>query len=193
MSPTRYPDGATGPFPKPPLSFVDGDDRTVEVRPSDGGRTTRATLVEMYDDFDPADRAQGIPPNGRDRVREWLDAVLADDCHNVVARDRDGENAVGHATLVPDEDAWELAIFVLQSHQGAGVGTRLLRALLGHAERVGVEKVWLTVERWNRPAVALYEKTGFETADAESFELVMTIRLAPDAYGDRDPGPTDVG
>jgi ribosomal protein S18 acetylase RimI-like enzyme len=37
--------------------------------------------------------------------------------------------------------------------------------------------VWLTVERWNRPAVNLYEETGFETSDAESFELEMTVRL----------------
>ncbi|MFB6126089.1 MAG: N-acetyltransferase family protein [Halolamina sp.] len=192
MSPARtYPDGATGPFPKPPLSFVDGDGRTVAIRPFDGEEATRTALVEMYDDFDPADRAQGIPPNGRDRIEEWLDNILADDCRNVVAWD--GDDAVGHATLVPDEDAWELAIFVLQAYQGAGVGTRLLRALLGHAERAGIERVWLTVERWNQPAVALYEKTGFETADAESFELEMAIRLAPDAYGDRDPGPTDVG
>jgi len=39
----------------------------------------------MYDAFDPADRAQGIPPGGEKRIREWLDAILGDDCLNVIA------------------------------------------------------------------------------------------------------------
>jgi len=37
--------------------------------------------------------------------------------------------------------------------------------------------VWLTVERWNRAAVALYEDVGFERSGTESFELEMSLRL----------------
>ncbi|ESS03241.1 MAG: hypothetical protein A07HR67_01636, partial [uncultured archaeon A07HR67] len=33
------------------------------------------------------------------------------------------------------------------------------------------------VERWNRAAVSLYEKIGFETSNAQSFELEMALRL----------------
>ncbi|CDK40799.1 GCN5-related N-acetyltransferase [Halorubrum sp. AJ67] len=40
--------------------------------------------------------------------------------------------------------------------------------------------MWLTVERWNRAAVSLYKKIGFETSDAESFELEMGLRLNPE-------------
>ena len=72
------------------------------------------------------------------------------------------------------------SIFVLQSHQGAGIGTALIESVLGHGADQGISQVWLTVERWNRPAVGLYEKIGFETTDAESFELEMAIRLDPD-------------
>jgi ribosomal protein S18 acetylase RimI-like enzyme len=91
----------------------------------------------------------------------------------------EGDRVVGHATLVPDEDGEtvELAIFVHHDYQGAGIGSKLIRGLLGHGQRVGVEKVWLTVERWNDAAVALYESVGFETSSAESFELEMTLRL----------------
>ncbi len=37
--------------------------------------------------------------------------------------------------------------------------------------------MWLTVERWNDPAISLYEKVGFEISSAESFEIEMAIRI----------------
>jgi ribosomal protein S18 acetylase RimI-like enzyme len=171
-----YPDDPAGPFPTPPVTFVDRDGREITVRAYDPGADDREALVEMYEQFDPADRAQGIPPARESRIRSWLEAILDGDCLNVVALD--GDVAAGHATLVPDGGAYELAIFVLQAYQRAGIGTRMLEVLLGYGASEGVERVWLTVERWNRAAVALYEKTGFETSDAESFELEMTLRLA---------------
>jgi len=173
-----YPDEVAAEFPRPPVTFADREGRDIELRAFDDpdGEAFDA-VVEMYVDFDPADRAQGVPPVGEERVREWLDTLLSQDGFDVVAWD--GDRVAGHATLVPDDDAtYELAIFVHQDYQGAGIGTELIEALLGHGQREGAELVWLTVERWNRPAVALYEKVGFETASAESFEMEMAIRLA---------------
>jgi ribosomal protein S18 acetylase RimI-like enzyme len=174
-----YPDEVAAAFPAPPVSFTDGEGRDIEVRDFDGENAGGAefdALVEMYDDFDPADRAQGVPPVGEDRVRDWLDTLLEQDGFDVVAWH--GDEVAGHATLVPDDEStYELAIFVHQSFQGAGIGTKVIEALLGHAQAEGAEFVWLSVERWNRPAVALYEKVGFETASAESFEMEMAIRL----------------
>jgi len=169
-----YPDDPADAFPRPPRTFTDGEGREVEVVAADAADTE--DLVEMYLDFNPEDRAQGIPPVKDEAIRKWLDVILGDDCLNVVAR-HDGD-AVGHATLVPDnEDEHELAIFVLQAYQGAGIGTALVETLLGHGQEQGIEQVWLTVERWNEPAIALYEKVGFETSNAESFEVEMAIRL----------------
>ncbi len=173
MSDRRYPDEVAGPFPCPPIVQEDGEGRSVSIEVFEGDREE---LVEMYDDFDPADRAQGIPPVGEERIRNWLDHLLCPDCYNVVAT-HDG-SVVGHATLVGDDDGtYELAIFVHQSFQGAGIGTILLEALLGHGEDAGIDRVWLTVERWNRPAINLYKKVGFETSNAQSFEHEMSIRL----------------
>jgi GNAT superfamily N-acetyltransferase len=177
--PDRYPDDVAGPFPEPPRRFEDREGRRIEIRSSDGGDEERAALSAMYEAFDPADRAQGLPPSRPSQLDDWLDRILADECYNVIAWD--DEDAVGHATLVPEgepDEPYELAIFVHQPYQGAGIGTHLMQALLGHGAESGVNRVWLTVERWNRAAVALYHKIGFETADAENFELEMAIRLA---------------
>ncbi|WP_410766345.1 GNAT family N-acetyltransferase [Haloferax sp. DFSO60] len=179
MSTRIYPDSIASPFDPPPQSFSDREERTIELRGYDGLDEELEALVEMYDSFDPADRAQGIPPGREDRIREWLENILGEDCHNVIAWD--GDEVAGHATLVPDGDAYELAIFVHQTYQRAGIGTKLIKSLLGYGRENGVEKVWLTVERWNRAAVGLYQSVGFETSDSESFELEMTIRLAESA------------
>ena len=167
-------------FPRPPAIFDDREGRRIAIRTLGDGpvgpRPEREALVEMYASFDPADRAQGIPPTGEPAVREWVDDLLEADAVHVLAWHDD--HVAGHATLVADgEGGYELAIFVHQSHQRAGIGTRLIRCLLGEGAARGIEQVWLTVERWNQVAVDLYEAVGFETTGVESFELEMAIDL----------------
>lgn len=168
------------PFPAPPRSVDDAEGRSIQLRGYADGvdAGTVDALTAMYVDFDPAQRAQGTPPVGESAVSEWLDSVLAG-VSSVAWHD---ERAVGHVAFVPDGTArHELAIFVHQAYQGAGIGTELVRLLLGHGASQGAEKVWLTVERWNRPAVSLYESQGFETTSQESFELEMSLRLDAEA------------
>jgi GNAT superfamily N-acetyltransferase len=197
MSPDRvYPDEPAGEFDRPPLSFDDGEGRSITLRNFEELEDAHESLVEMYVAFDPEDRAQGIPPSGERQVRDWLEHILGGDCVNVVAVVPDGR-VIGHATLVPDvpqarrgnggeagapatedPEAYELAIFVLAAYQGAGIGTHLIEGLLGAGQAAGVERVWLTVERWNHPAVAVYKKVGFEMSKTDNFELEMSLRLA---------------
>ena len=173
-----YPDTVAGPFETPPLSFEDREGREIELRPYDGSDGEFESLVAMYVAFDPADRAQGIPPGTEARIRSWLDGLVEKDGLNVIAWDDD--TVAGHATLVPDDGTHELAIFVLQAYQEAGIGTRLMRGLLGYGADNGVDRVWLSVERWNKPAIGLYEKLGFEVSGSESFEMEMSARIATD-------------
>jgi len=169
-----YPDEPADEFPRPPRTVTDREGREVELVSADA--SDHDSVLEMYLSFDPADRAQGIPPAREEAIEDWLDTILGEDTLNVVAV-HEG-SVVGHATLVPDRHGeHELAIFVLQAFQGAGIGTHLVETLLGLAQSAGLEKVWLTVGRWNDPAVALYKKVGFETTEAESFEIEMSIRL----------------
>lgn len=170
----HYPDEPSGPFPDPPRTFEDGDGRDIDILAAD--ESDREALFSMYLAFDPEDRAQGIPPIQDHAIERWLEQVTAEDCLGVVAAY--GEEAVGHAMLVPDnQGTHELAIFVLGAYQSAGIGTALVQTLLGYAKREGLEKVWLTVERWNDAAIALYRKVGFEVCNTESFEMEMSIRL----------------
>nr|WP_240792463.1 GNAT family N-acetyltransferase [Salarchaeum sp. JOR-1] len=157
--------------PRPVVrSVVDDEGRALTLRtyPRLPERELDA-LVGMYDDFDPADRAQGIPPAGVPQIAAWLSG-LRDGSHVVASHDGD---PVGHAALVPDHDgAYELAIFVHQAYQGAHVGTTILRSLLARADEAGLA-VRLHVERGNRPAVALYENLGFETVVTRPCEYTM--------------------
>ena len=183
-----YPDELARAFERPPFEFEDEAGHEIAIRtferevPDDeaeedgeDGDEEFEALVKMYVAFDPADRAQGIPPARESQVREWLGTILENGC-DVLAWY--GGECVGHATLVPDgEDAYELAIFVLDEYQRAGIGSQLMEGLLGHGQERSAERVWLTVERWNDVAMALYRKFGFETSDTESFELEMALRL----------------
>lgn len=175
----HYPTVPAEKFPRPPLSFTDAAGRNIDVAVYDAGPIDDEyeALVTMYNDFDPADRAQGVPPSREGDVREWLDTLMTDEeTVNVLAWL--DETPVGHGILVADsDDCYELAIFVHHPYQGAGIGSRVIRALLGEGADRGVDCIWLTVERWNNAAVNLYRGVGFETIRAEHFELEMGLQL----------------
>jgi GNAT superfamily N-acetyltransferase len=173
MTDREFPDDTAGPFPEPPIRFTDREGREIAIERYDDDLER---LVAMYASFDPDDRAQGLPPTQEDDIREWLDLLVGEGTNLLAFH---GERVVGHATLVPDgEGANELAIFVLQAYQNATIGSRLIATLLGAGANDGVERVWLSVERWNKPARRLYEKVGFERCSGASFELEMALRLA---------------
>lgn len=161
-------------LPAPPRSFEDAAGRTIDLR--EGVDEDREAVVSMYVGFDPADRAQGIPPSNESGIRDWLETITSAGSLTVLAEHDD--EVVGHGMLVPDgEGASELALFVLQDYQGAGIGTELLRTLLGLGRTRGVDRVWLSVERWNDAAITVYEKVGFERTGSASFEIEMALDL----------------
>lgn len=169
-----YPETDAGPFPKPPETFTDREGRSIQLVWVDGA-DHRDGLVAMYADFDPAQRAQGIPPSDPERIEPWVATILDGGVHVAALCE---EEPIGHAMLVPDGDeAYELAIFVHQDFQGAGIGRTLLEHLLGAGAAQGVSRIWLTVERWNAPAISLYRSVGFETVRADRFDIEMALQL----------------
>lgn len=90
---------------------------------------------------------------------------------------------VGRLLVAKDAAAWRVVdIALLPTHQGSGVGTRLLTQVRDEAGKAGVP-LRLRVLRTN-PARRLYERLGFEV-DAEPPEetaapyVAMTWNLAP--------------
>ncbi|HKE12024.1 MAG TPA: GNAT family N-acetyltransferase, partial [Myxococcota bacterium] len=71
----------------------------------------------------------------------------------------------------------ELAIGVRGEARGRGVGTLLLRALLGEARSEGIAQVSLSVEVEN-PARRLYERMGFERIGVEGNAWTMVAHTA---------------
>lgn len=140
-----------------------------------GGPGWEEALYGMYRTYDPSQQAQGIPPLHPGRLREWLRSLLLEGINLLAVH---GDRVVGHAVLMPDRPgSYELAIFVHQDFQGAGVGSRLLRALIVHARKQGVEEIWLSVEAWNHRAIRIYRKAGFGKVEGDQWEQIWRLRL----------------
>jgi ribosomal protein S18 acetylase RimI-like enzyme len=153
----------------PPFIITDDDGREVHFRPY--RETDFDSLVPMYDDFDPTQRAQGVPPLDTEDIRGWLASVLGGP--NVVATVDD--KIVGHVGFVPDgTDRHELLIFVHQEYQQAGIGSTLMAAGLGHAKQAGVGYVWLSVEKTKRYQQRFYGRAGFSAVNPTG----MTYRMS---------------
>lgn len=150
-----------------PFSFRAADGTRVAI----GDATSRDAdaLAAMYDAFPTNDRTQGLPPADTDERREWIETLLG--AQSVVAR-RDS-HVIGHAALIEAGDAHELAVFVAPDARGVGIGTALLRGLLGAHRSRGGGRVWLAVEATNRCARALYRRFGFEVEHRGRVELTM--------------------
>lgn len=152
--------------------FVDKAGARWTIRPA--VREDAAPLAEMYEGFETADRAQGLPPVTRDRRAEWLESMLREGS-NVVA-ERDGE-LFGHAMYTPtDATRPELAVFVHPTTQGRGVGTELCRHVIADAAAGGRDGLELHVESGNRVARRVYRTVGFELAERHG-DLRMELDL----------------
>lgn len=162
---------ADGP-PHLPRGFTDAADRDILLdtyEDDDFG-----ALVGMYERFDPADRALGLPPLGESQIRSWLDGVL----RGVSILAWHGDEPIGHAMFVPDgTDGHELAVFVRGAYHDAGIGSELVQTGLAYLRATGGQTVWLAVDRWNDPALHLYRKVGFTVDESFHSEVEMSYDL----------------
>ena len=101
----------------------------------------------------------------------------------------DGDEIAGYAGLaaMPDE-AYVQTIAVAPAHQRKGLGATLLTMLLDDAKQRGLPRVGLEVRTDNAPAIALYERFGFQREgvkrmiafrDGEFVDGLMMARLRP--------------
>lgn len=79
----------------------------------------------------------------------------------------EGNRVVGWVDISPKESPRQahrgtLGMGLVEEFRGQGLGSKLLKEVLAHAKRFGLEKVELQVYSNNQPAIALYRKFGFE-------------------------------
>lgn len=139
------------------VAYTDKLGESFVLRPYREG--DRRSLEAMYDAFEPKRVAQGLPPSDRLHRTRWLTSILGDG-HHLVAEI--GDRILGHGMLLPfREREAELANFLHQSVRDRGIGTIMNGALLELGRQLGMRRVWLSVEPFNRRAIRSYEKAGF--------------------------------
>jgi GNAT superfamily N-acetyltransferase len=77
-----------------------------------------------------------------------------------------------------DDAIPELAIGIVATDRGRGVGTLLLDALIGEARRIGLPALSLSVDAEN-PAATHYERLGFVTVGHGGGSHTMVLTLGP--------------
>src|SRR5215471_16556288 len=146
----------------------------IRIRPV--GRQQRDLLIEMYGQFEPLGAALGLPPNGEEARREWIERALGYKM-NLVAFSPAGA-VVGHCFLVPDEaGSAELAVFVHQGFRRRGVATALLKTALEWAAVEGLRRVWTLTGSENTAALRLQEKLGFRITNSAFYGAELEIEL----------------
>jgi len=95
----------------------------------------------------------------------WTAQFFADPRHHLAVA-LDGEEVVGMASAVhylhPDKppELFVNEVGVAESHQGQGLGRRLMEALLTHARSLGCVAAWVLTEPENVVARRLYVSVG---------------------------------
>lgn len=75
-----------------------------------------------------------------------------------------------------DNDTPSLAISLYKDHRGMGIGTAMMKKMLGILKSKGYKQASLAVQKANY-AVKLYRKTGFEIVGENTEEYIMLCCL----------------
>ena len=80
---------------------------------------------------------------------------------------RENDELCGYIGVKPEkDDRFFLSKLYLRSDKrGRGIASQMLKKVFEEAKNFGKEKVYLTVNKHNERAIAVYLRTGFEIAD----------------------------
>ena len=91
-----------------------------------------------------------------------------------------GDRCVGCCGLIRlNEKEFEVAKMAVEpKYQGAGIGRRLLQAVIDDARSAGAQRLYLETNHALTPAIRLYQSLGFKHIDPD--------RIVPSAYARAD-------
>ena len=93
---------------------------------------------------------------------------------------------IGIALFYPRYSTWKGAslhledLVVTEKMKGKGIGTKLYKAFLSHADFLGVDRVEWAVLDWNTNAIQFYEKSGAKVLS--DWNIVQIDRLSIKNY-----------
>ena len=93
-------------------------------------------------------------------VRSWQGELLADHRRILIARTSEPAGVISFGVVGELADLHRLV--VAPAHRRQGIGTELVSAGLAAVRRAGAKAVILEVDYTNEPAIALYQRLGFE-------------------------------
>jgi ribosomal protein S18 acetylase RimI-like enzyme len=102
------------------------------------------------------------------RFEAWLDVELV----GLVA---------SYCNQLDKGEAFVTSVSVLPQFQGQGIAERLMRLCIEYVGGLGFRQMELEVSQCNLPAVALYQKLGFNTLrrDGSTFTMGMALEGKP--------------
>jgi len=147
--------------------FTAKNGEKVVFRPEQSGDTEM--LWEMFSTLSEESTSNLIPPFTRERVESWTSNINYDEVLAIVAvvEEKSERRIIGSASLkFYQQEALkhkaELGITVHDNYQNMGIGTALLKHLIGIAKMKKLNKIYLHVSTANDRAINIYKKAGFK-------------------------------
>lgn len=80
---------------------------------------------------------------------------------------RENGGLCGYTAIKPDSDdrLFLSKLYLRSDKRGRGIGAEMLGRVFDEARKLGKKRVYLTVNKHNDRAIAVYKKTGFEIVD----------------------------
>lgn len=137
-----------------------------------------AALAQVFDRY----RVHYGQPSDHARSRDWLERCLVTGRLHVFVAEEDTD-IVGFATTIDVPASlslghfWHLRdVFVVPTHRRLGIARALLASIHTAAVEAGALRVVLQTEADNRPAIRLYEESGYTVVKGY---CSLTLPLAP--------------
>lgn len=137
----------------------------------------KATFAETFGRLYPAEdlaefleAAYGLERTKKDLADPRKASWIVEEDGKVVGYALAGPCELPHPDVAPGDGELK-RLYLLNAHQGGGVGSRLLAEVLGWLEARGSKRIWIGVWSENHGAQRLYSRAGFKKVGEYEFPV----------------------